>query len=245
MNYDTYHLSAREWLIICGEYTLIILLISYLFYDSYFSLFVLMPFIILFINWEKNKKCRKRRDELEKEFLKSLQSIATSLAAGYSPENAIKESYSDMEKMFGKKAIIVKELELINGRIASGDRLEDALYDFAKRSQSAPIEDFAIIFSIGKKSGGRFSKIISSCVEIMQQTKETEEEIKVLIRGKQYEQRIMSIIPLGIILYLRISSGSFMEVLYHNILGIIIMTICLILYVLSIIISEKICQIEL
>ena len=245
MNYDSYSLTAREWLCIFGEYIIIILLISYLFYDSYFSLIFLSPLFIVFVKWKKGRKCKEGKDELEKEFLKSLQSVTTSLAAGYSPENAFIEARRDMEKLYGNRSAIVRELDLINGRIMAGDRIEDALFSFAQRVDSDFIDDFALIFSVAKTTGGEFVKIISSCILIMQQAHNTEEEMKVLIRGKQYEQRIMSIVPFGIIFYLRISSGSFISVLYHNYFGIIVMSICLIIYVVAIFISEKICEIDL
>jgi len=239
------YLTAREWLATIGEYIIIILLISYLFYDSYFSPLLFAPLIYPFIVWKQNKKYKEKRDELESEFLKSLQSVATSLAAGYSPENAFVEAKNDMEKMYGKKSVIVKELDIINGKVYAGGRLEDALFDFSQKTESEYIEDFALIFSVAKAGGDGLSATISNCIDIMQQARATQEEIKVLIRGKQYEQRIMEIVPLGIIAYLKLSSGSFIMVLYHNLLGIIIMTGCLLAYILSVIISEKICSIEI
>lgn len=243
MRYDYYSFTLKQYIVLSFEYIIIILLFSYLFYDSIYSLIVMAPFIILFYRIVRKAKCNSRMEELEIEFLKSLQSIAASLSSGYSPENSFIETEKEMEKLYGNNSIIVKELKLINKKVQLGERLEDALNDFATRTGCESIEDFALIFAVGKQSGGSFSKIISSCITLMQGAKETENEIKALIRGKQYEQRIMSIIPLGIIFYFKLSSGNFISVLYHNILGICVMTGCLILYIFSLFISEKICQI--
>ena len=68
----------------------------------------------------------------------------------------------------------------------------------------------------------------------------SENEARTMIRARQYEQRVMCIIPPGILIYLRLSSGSFIEVLYHNPLGITVMSICLLTYVFAVFISEKI-----
>ena len=54
----------------------------------------------------------------------------------------------------------------------------------------------------------------------------------------------MVCIPLGILMYLRITSGSFIEVLYGNALGIAVMTVCLIVYVMAVFISVKIVDIK-
>jgi tight adherence protein B len=54
----------------------------------------------------------------------------------------------------------------------------------------------------------------------------------------------MCVIPFGIILYLRISSGSFLSVLYHNPVGITVMTLCLSIYAFSYVISEKLIDIK-
>lgn len=245
MNYTAYRLSAGEWLYCSGEYIIIISVISYLFYDSWISGIVFLPFIVLFIKREKARKLRLRHEELSTQFLKALQSIATSLAAGFSPENSFVETEEDMKRVFGEKSIIASEMKYINQQVKMGIRIEDALFDFSQRSGNEQIEDFALIFSVARYSGGSFAKVISSCTDIIQMNKQTEDEARVLIRGKQYEQRIVSVIPLGIIAYLRISSGGFMDILYHNLTGVIVMTISLIVYMTSIALAERICNIEI
>ena len=245
MERKRFRMSARDKIICCGEYIIIISMISFLFYDSFVSFFLLFPMIIAYERRYENQLALKKREELEKGFLKALQSISTSLAAGLSPENAIIESVNDVERMYGKKEIIVEELRIIAGQIASGMRVEDALYDFADRCDIESVWDFALVFSIIRKNGGSYTKEISRCTQIINMSEQTKEEIKVLVRGKQYEQKIMSIVQLGIILYLRFSSGSFINNLYHNSLGIIVMSVCLAVYVLSVYIGEKICRVEL
>ena len=54
----------------------------------------------------------------------------------------------------------------------------------------------------------------------------------------------MSIIPMGMICYLKISFPEFMEVLYGNLLGVFIMTICLLVYLAAYEIGKRIIEIE-
>lgn len=243
MNYEKYRFSAKEWIICLGKFILISISVAILFYDSPQIFVCSSPLCGLFIKREKRIRKRKRKEEVAEEFLKALQSVSASVSAGLSFDNAFREAASDMERLYGKKGYIVTELKTICRKISCGIRIEEALKDFAAGSGIDIIRDFAIIFGCARESGGNINHVISNCMEIMESDRKIKEEIKVLLRQKQLEQRIMSIFPLGIILYLRVSSGAFLNVLYHNYLGYIVMTGCLITYLASILISEKICEI--
>ena len=121
-----------------------------------------------------------------------------------------------------------------------GENLKDALFELANRVRIPEVYDFAVVFSAAKEKGADFGAVISSCVSIMEEKRRAESEARVLIRAKQYEQRVMCAIPPGILVYLRLSSGSFIEVLYHNATGIAVMSVCLAVYVTAICMSEKI-----
>lgn len=68
-------------------------------------------------------------------------------------------------------------------------------------------------------------------------------EIDVSIAGKRMEQLVMSLVPGGMILYMQMTSEGFLDVLYHNILGVIVMTVCLGIYVFSFWLGRKIVRI--
>ena len=202
MGYKLFRLAARDWMICCGEYIIIISIISYLFYDSVLSFVILLPFCFFYAKRFKRKKYEQSRERLEKEFLQALQYMANSLAAGYSPENALADTIGELERTDMGSNTIIKELEIVNRHIISGKRMEDALFEFAGKSGIEAIRDFALVFSVSKKSGGSYTKAIVQCMNIINTTKQTEEEMRILIRGKQYEQRIKCIVPQGIILYI-------------------------------------------
>ena len=213
---------------------------SWLFYDSAYALFLFAPFFILFIKAVKKLKRRKRDEEMEEGFLSALNSVSTSLSAGVSAENAFVQAETDMGKLYGNSSVIVKELDSVNLRVAAGQRLPDALRDMAGRWDIEEMRDFSVVFFAAVRSGGNLPVIISSCTQIMEDRRAAEAEARILIRGRQYEQRVMCIIPPGILAYLRLSSGGFIGVLYHEPFGVAVMTICLFVYVLAIFLSERI-----
>ena len=58
------------------------------------------------------------------------------------------------------------------------------------------------------------------------------------------EQKVMNLMPLMILLYVDLSFGGYLDGLYHNIFGILVMTACLAVYLASYLLSEKIMSIQ-
>ena len=53
----------------------------------------------------------------------------------------------------------------------------------------------------------------------------------------------MCMIPFFILFYMDVTSKGYFDVLYHNLVGIIIMTVCLGIYIFAFFMSEKITEI--
>ena len=87
-------------------------------------------------------------------------------------------------------------------------------------------------------------EIIHDTVNTITLKADTAREISVLISAKQLEQIILDIVPIGIILYLRITADELISKMYGNMYGITVMTVCLIVYVCAVIISMKISDIK-
>ena len=221
-------------------FLIIVLAVSWLFYDSAIPALIMLPLFIPFEKYAGSVRIRKRNEEMTTQFISALNSVSTSLSAGLSVENAFAVAASDMEKLYGKGSHIVKELDTVNSKAKTGQRLTEALCALAKRWRIQEIYDFSVVFAAAVKNGGNLPTVISSCTQLMEKKLQAEEEARTVIRGKQYEQRVMCIIPPGILVYLRISSGSYISVLYHNAFGITVMTVCLAVYAAAIVMSERI-----
>lgn len=118
--------------------------------------------------------------------------------------------------------------------------LEQLLEDFAERSRIEDVEQFAGIFSYAKRSGGDFTAIMGNTVRQMADRMELQETIETALTARKMEQKVMNVIPLFILAFVNVTSGSFLEALYGNVAGVLIMTGCLILYGLAYLWSEKI-----
>ena len=73
---------------------------------------------------------------------------------------------------------------------------------------------------------------------------DVKKEIEATLAAKKSEQMIMSLMPVGIILYLQMTSPGFLSVLYGNPFGIAAMSICLVIYAAAYWLGRRIVDIE-
>jgi len=187
---------------------------------------------------------RKRKQELLNEFKDGMLAVSFSLNVGYSVENSFREALAELILLYGNKSDIVIQFRNITYRIDMNENIEDVLDDFARKSNIEDILYFAEVFRYAKRSGGDLISIIRNTANTISEKIEAKNEIETVISGKQMEQKIMSIVPFGIIMYLKLSSPEFIEGLYGNVVGIVVMTVCLVLYILSYWLAQRIVRIE-
>lgn len=244
-NYEDYIFSRREWMTYVIEGFLMIGIIGYFFYRSFPACFLLAPLMFFFLKEKKKELAKRRKQELNMQFKDAVLSVSANQKAGYSVENAFREAYKDMAMLYGAESYICKELNYIAKGLDNNIVLEKLLFDFGVRSHVQDILQFADVFLIAKRSGGNMTEILSKTADTIEQKIAVDKEIEVLLSSKKMEQKIMNVIPFFIIFYIGITSKGFFDVMYHNPAGILIMTICLIIYLAAFKISEKIVAIEI
>ena len=245
MEYNDYKLSIKEKLIVIAKTIAVAVTISYLFFDSFIALvFIPLIFAILYKK-KKLTELQNRKQELTQQFMEALKNVSTALLAGYSVENSWKEAQKEICLLYGKDSYMNKELDEMNRLIAMNIPVENILQKFAERSGVEEISTFAEIFSFAKRSRGNFGQIIETTTYRMWEKFETLREIQVTVASKKMEQRVMNIIPIGMLAYLKFASGEYMSVMYGNAFGIIFMLICLAMYVFVIYLAEKMLDINI
>lgn len=232
--------SKKESMKIVIKGVVLLAVIGFLFYNSWMGIMAGSPLLILYYKWEQQKLLKKKEEELNDHFKEALLSILSALKAGYSVENAFVEAYRDLEYRFGSNETIVKELLFINRQVKNNIPIGHLMEEFAKKTGSEDIRDFAHIFKIAKKSGGDMGRIMERTIFIITKRMEMQQDIRLLVAAKRYEQQIMNFVPMGIILYIRLSNPGYFDGLYHNLAGAVIMTAALAVYLAAYRLSEKI-----
>lgn len=243
-NYHVYHFQNKDWLAYGLQQICKTGMICYLFYDSLKAVFLLVPFAIVDYNNMKARKTKEQKKALTVEFKAMMESLTTSLNAGYSLEYAFTVARKDLALLFEKNAYIFEELDRMISGLKMNLPLEQLLKDLGNRSGVDDIQNFANVISAAKRSGGNLMQIIGRTVNSISDKMAVEEEIETMITAKKLEEKIMMVMPYGMILYLRLCNGSFLNVLYHNALGIFIMTVFLILIYIANLWAAKIMEIE-
>lgn len=170
--------------------------------------------------------------------------MSAALAAGYSPENALEEAVKELYRVYDPDTVIIREFKLIEGQVHMNQNMEELLLDFGRRSAVEDIRSFAEVFMTAKRSGGDLISIIRNTIFCIRQKQETMQEIETSLSGKIMEQNIMSLIPILILAYVKLTSPEFLSSMYGNATGIIVMGICLAVYVAAYFWGRSIVRIE-
>ena len=102
---------------------------------------------------------------------------------------------------------------------------------------------FAEVFSAARRSGGDLAAIVRSAADTIGAKIEVTEEIEASLAARKSEQQIMSLMPCLILLYLRIASPGFLDVLYGNVAGACVMTCALAVYLLCVRAGNRIVEV--
>lgn len=244
INYQVYIMNWKEVFFCLVKGSVLIGLVSYLFYFSIISFLLMTPYLYYCFKKESKILQKKRMVQLRREFKEGIQALLSALDTGYSVENAFAEACKDLAMIYPEGSYITTEFKRIVYGIRMNKTAEQMLADFGERSGLEEIRNFAEIFTIAKKSGGDLLMIIRSTVQTIREKIEVQNEVETLMAGKRLEQRVMNIIPFGILGYVRLTSGDFLDALYGNLLGITVMSVCLLVYILAVKLAEKIISVE-
>ncbi len=217
---------------------------SYVFYDSLIPAPLLLPVWMIYMRDWHDDISRKKEQELRQQFRDSIQVMASALKAGYSVENAIREAGKDISPVYSEETRIRKEFERMERQMDMNMSAEEVLKGFAERTGQEDIENFVNVFAAAKKSGGDSIAVIRDAVKIISGKIDTEKEIQTMIASKKMEFDIMCAVPFAIILYMKLTFGEFLNVLYGNMAGAAIMSLCIFVYMGAYVYGRKIIRIE-
>lgn len=244
MDYRSYHLSVKEKCLYSIVYVAFAILIGKVFYDDIRAallVFLLLPYLL---RRKAEKIAKERREKLALEFKEYILAFCGSLKTGYSVENACVQAGKDLVYMLGEDADMVKECRKMETQFQNNKLAETWFSDLGIRSGQEDIKDFAAIFVIAKKSGGNMGTMIRNTANVISEKIEVKREIQLLYAAKRMEQTIMNVVPIAIIGYVRMTSPDYFDGMYHNPFGVFVMTICLLVYGMAYVLSEKIMNIE-
>lgn len=244
MDYSDYILNNKEKIIGMLEYVFLCSVFAFFFYRSVIAFIVFLPGVFYFRKIYIASLITKRKKKLSTEFSQTLYSVISGLKAGYSIENAFIEAKRDAELFFGSESLMVFEIQIIKSGLNMHMNLEDLIEDLGTRSGDEEILLFADVFRCAKRNGGNITEVLSETADRIQERICIDREIDLLISEKLLELRIMEVVPFVILIYLDITSRGYFDILYEGLRGRLVMTICLMVYIVAAFVAEKIVRIK-
>lgn len=244
IRYDCYRLSLPEWLQAVGKGAALCALFAYTFYRSWKVFLVALPVAFLYPLRERRRRREKRQTMLASQFKEGMMILAAGLSAGYSIENALTAGAQELTLLYGAEGMITREFAGMAQQIRVNRPVEQLLMDFAERSGLEDVRNFAEVFSVAKRSGGDLGGIMRHTADMIREKMQVKEEIATLTASKQFEQKIMNLIPFLIVFYVDISSPGFFVQMYDTGLGRMLMSGCLAVYLAAYVLAQRILEIE-
>lgn len=217
--------------------------VSYTFYRSITVFLLLLPIVAVYPFYRRKELQKKRLKELKLQFKEAILVLSASLSAGYSIENALAAGEKELRMLYGERGMITVEFAYIVQQLQINRSVEALMLDFGERSGVEEIENFARIFSAAKRSGGQLVPIIRNSVDMIQDKLRVQEEIQTITASKQFEQKIMNLLPFLIIIYVDMTSPGFFDLMYESWMGRGIMTACLAVYLAAWYLAGKMLEI--
>ena len=218
LSYDHYTFSLRERIQYSVFSLILCFLVNDLCYRNVISFFLLLPFCFLYLPFKKKQLLYEKRKRLYQK---------------------------DLMRIYGTSSEMVLELSYMESQMLLSVPVEKLFYELGKKSQVEDIRNFSEIIAQAKRTGGNLRETLEKSARIIEEKIDVKKEIDSLLSAKKMEHTFMSLMPAGIILYMRLTSPGFLDVLYHNIAGVCIMTICLILYLTAFFFGRRMVQIEI
>lgn len=245
-NYDSYQMTKAEKIKYILEAAICLFLLGYIFYQN---IIISLLFSLLALKYPKVKTkdmIWKRKKQLAIQFKDMLYSLSSAVNAGNSVEHALTIVRDDMVNQYGESNIfIVEELELMISRVAMNQNIEEVLADFAERSGLEDVKSFADIFEVAKRTGGNMVQIIRQTTDVIADKIEIETEMDTILSGKKMEQRVVTVMPIALTLFMTWTTDGFMNPIFETWSGRITATIALVLILAGTYWSQSIVTIEI
>ncbi len=222
-----------------------LLIIAYLFYHSILLSLLFSCLAYPGLGPYRSYLAEKRRKQIKEQFRDVLYSISASVSTGRQMPEALLEAEQSMKLIYKEDSLIVLELSYMVKRLNEyRESEEEILKDFASRTCIEDISDFVDIYLTCRETGGDFIKVLTKASEIIMDKITIEREIRTITAQKQFEAKILTAIPLIILLFLQLVSPDYLSAMYEGIKGRILMTLALICLGFSYFWSMKLTKIE-
>ena len=237
-------LSMREKGLLLVKGILAMIILDYFFYRSFMALIPLSVIGVCYIKQAGKEMMENRKNRVREEFRELLLLSSTGLRAGYSIENAMLKSAPDLRTLYGDDSVILKLLKEIGNVRRNNGSLSEVFKKAGNQMQIEEITEFGFVYEHAYQKSGNMSTVMDrTSSEIIRKT-ELEEAIRQSLNERRFEMKIMNLMPFLIMFYIGITSRGYFDGMYHNPVGILIMSAAMGIYLFAYVWGLKIAEIR-
>lgn len=245
IDYDIYIMTKKERMIYILIASVFIFVVTFIFYRSYIISVAFIPLSLLYPRIKTKEIIKKRKNDLNLQFKEALYALSSSLSSGKSLEMAFKDSLKDLFILYpDPNTLIIREFQYIIRRIDMNETVEEVLSDFADRAHLEDVSNFVDVLITSKRMGGNIVEILKNTSNVIADKIHIKNDIDIMLSEKKLEQRLLNIIPIGLVVLLSLNAKDYMKLVFETVLGRIMITISIILLGIAYFISRKIMDIE-
>ncbi len=224
-------ITGATWLVAAiGKGLVTGVMIAWLFFQSTFGLFLAPVCIAMTVFRERKKAGEKAREKEQEAFAEYLGFLKEALAVGYSMEQAVGEARKGLLTTRKEGDSFVAAAARMEHKLQLGLPVETAFAEWAKEACCEEIREFSEVLFIAKRTGGAVQQVIENTEHVIRDKQETLRYIRSVLYSREYEAKVMKLMPFAILLYLQLFMSDFLKPLYHNALGVGVMSVVLIVY---------------
>lgn len=219
--------------------------IGQIFYGNVWFSFFFGLTIVFFTDRYKRHLAIKRKNLMRNQFGDLLYALSASVATGRQLRIALQDAYVNLGYMYNANTPLMEELKMMNKSMTENrEREQIILTGFAERSGVPDIQSFVDVYLSCRQAGSDLNQVIANASQVLMEKMSIEREIRVMTSQKQFEGKIISAMPILVILFLNLSSPGYLDVMYQTGFGRLIMTMALIGIFFAYLLTEKITNIE-
>jgi tight adherence protein B len=196
------------------------------------SLLACLPFLHLY------QLKQKRIERFRSQFPEALDLIARALRAGHSLNSGMKLAAEEFHDPLGT------EFDETLGEINFGVSVENALKNLAGRIECEELNYFVVAVILQRETGGNLSELIESLAHLIREKFKFQGKVRTLSAEGRLSAVVLVAIPflIGIFLYFR--KPDYLELLFYDPIGRIMLGTAVILLAIGILIMKKMVTIK-
>lgn len=230
-------LKGKEKRIFYFSAVFLFLLLSWLFFESFWPGILLSPLMVWLEKKVAAEQEQAKKRKWEQAFDRYLEELDSYIRLGHSLETAMIEGL-EASDLLQADQWVARELEM---NVSAAD----VFRALAEKYQVESLTHFVGVLDSTLKSGGNLHELMQNSMLQIRKRMKTETEIQSMLTKTKYESRILILFVPFLLFYLKSLSPNFRQVMYQSLQGRLVMSVCLIIYLLAASLCYTMTQIEI